>query len=107
MSRYMPLSFALASFIALASTSDALAHSFVAARFFPATFVLCAHGFVKQRTSSHRSIRCDHSARFSAEGKSLYCGSILCMMRSRWIKICPMAAATCIPMTTSKDHSMI
>src|SRR6202035_5974439 len=37
MSRYMPLSFALASFIALASTSDALAHCFVGARFFPAT----------------------------------------------------------------------
>src|SRR3984957_3392511 len=37
MSRYMPLSFALASFIALASTSDAFAHCFVGARFFPAT----------------------------------------------------------------------
>jgi hypothetical protein len=37
MSRYMPLSFALASFVALASTSDALAHCFVGARFFPAT----------------------------------------------------------------------
>ena len=37
MSPYMPLSFALASFIALASTSDALAHCFVGARFFPAT----------------------------------------------------------------------
>ena len=37
MSRYMSLSFALASFIALASTSDALAHCFVGARFFPAT----------------------------------------------------------------------
>jgi hypothetical protein len=37
MSRYMPLSFALASFIALASTSDALAHCFVGTRFFPAT----------------------------------------------------------------------
>src|SRR3984893_6699051 len=37
MARYIPLSFALASFIALASTSDALAHCFVGARFFPAT----------------------------------------------------------------------
>src|ERR1700688_1361651 len=37
MSRYMPLSFALASSIALASTSDAFAHCFVGARFFPAT----------------------------------------------------------------------
>src|SRR6202162_6157611 len=37
MSRYMPLSLALASFIALASTSDAFAHCFVGARFFPAT----------------------------------------------------------------------
>jgi hypothetical protein len=33
----MPLSFALASSIALASTSDAFAHCFVGARFFPAT----------------------------------------------------------------------
>src|SRR6185437_13345129 len=37
MPRYIPLSFALASFIALASTSDAFAHCFVGARFFPAT----------------------------------------------------------------------
>jgi hypothetical protein len=37
MSRYTTLSFALASFFALASTSDALAHCFVGARFFPAT----------------------------------------------------------------------
>jgi hypothetical protein len=37
MSRYMSLSFALASFIALASTSNALAHCFVGPRFFPAT----------------------------------------------------------------------
>src|SRR5713226_10441951 len=37
MSRYTTLSFALASFIALASTSNALAHCFVGARFFPAT----------------------------------------------------------------------
>jgi hypothetical protein len=37
MARYIPLSFALASFIALACTSDALAHCFVGARFFPAT----------------------------------------------------------------------
>ena len=37
MSRYMPLSFALASLVALASTSDAFAHCFVGARFFPAT----------------------------------------------------------------------
>src|ERR1700730_17422127 len=37
MARYIPLSFALASFIALASTSDALAHCFVGARFLPAT----------------------------------------------------------------------
>ena len=37
MSRYMPLSFTLASLIALASTSDAFAHCFVGARFFPAT----------------------------------------------------------------------
>ena len=37
MSRYRPLSFALASSIALASTSDAFAHCFVGARFFPAT----------------------------------------------------------------------
>src|SRR5579859_7294840 len=37
MSRYMPLSFTLASLIALASTSDAFAHCYVGARFFPAT----------------------------------------------------------------------
>jgi hypothetical protein len=37
MSRYTTLSFALASFIALASTSNALAHCFVGARFLPAT----------------------------------------------------------------------
>ena len=37
MSRYRSLSFALASFIALASTSNALAHCFVGPRFFPAT----------------------------------------------------------------------
>jgi hypothetical protein len=37
MSRCMSLSFALASFIALASTSNALAHCFVGPRFFPAT----------------------------------------------------------------------
>ena len=37
MSRYMPLLFTLASLIALASTSDAFAHCFVGARFFPAT----------------------------------------------------------------------
>jgi hypothetical protein len=37
MSRYTALSFALASLIALASTSNALAHCFVGARFFPAT----------------------------------------------------------------------
>src|ERR1700675_3944283 len=37
MSRYMPLSFALASLVALAFTSDAFAHCFVGARFFPAT----------------------------------------------------------------------
>jgi hypothetical protein len=37
MSRYTLLSFALASFLALAFTSDALAHCFVGARFFPAT----------------------------------------------------------------------
>jgi hypothetical protein len=37
MSRYTPLSFALASFFALAFTSDAFAHCFVGARFFPAT----------------------------------------------------------------------
>ena len=37
MSRYVSLSFALASFVALASSSDAFAHCFVGARFFPAT----------------------------------------------------------------------
>ncbi len=37
MSRHMSLSFALASLIALASTSNALAHCFVGPRFFPAT----------------------------------------------------------------------
>lgn len=37
MSRHTLLSFALASFIALAFTSDALAHCYVGARFFPAT----------------------------------------------------------------------
>src|SRR3984893_4773565 len=37
MSRYIPLSFALASSVALASSSDAFAHCFVGARFFPAT----------------------------------------------------------------------
>jgi hypothetical protein len=37
MSRYTLLSLALANFIALAFTSDALAHCFVGARFFPAT----------------------------------------------------------------------
>ena len=37
MSRYMTLSFTLASLIALASASDAFAHCFVGARFFPAT----------------------------------------------------------------------
>lgn len=39
MARYIPLSLVLSSFIALASTSDALAHCFVGARFFPATLV--------------------------------------------------------------------
>jgi hypothetical protein len=37
MSRYIALSFGLATFIALMSTSDAFAHCFVGARFFPAT----------------------------------------------------------------------
>jgi hypothetical protein len=37
MSRYVVLSFALASFIALVPGSDAFAHCFVGARFFPAT----------------------------------------------------------------------
>src|ERR1700739_4216859 len=37
MSRYIPLSFALASFVALASSTQAFAHCFVGARFFPAT----------------------------------------------------------------------
>jgi hypothetical protein len=37
MSRHMSFSFALASFIALVSTSNALAHCFVGPRFFPAT----------------------------------------------------------------------
>ena len=37
MSRYISLSFALASFIAVGSTSDAFAHCFVGARFLPAT----------------------------------------------------------------------
>ncbi len=40
MSRYMPLSFALASLIALASSSNASAHCFVGARFFPATLAI-------------------------------------------------------------------
>lgn len=40
MSRYIALSFALASSVALASTSDALAHCFVGARFFPATLAI-------------------------------------------------------------------
>jgi len=40
MSRYIPLSFALSSFIAVASTSDAFAHCFVGARFFPATLAI-------------------------------------------------------------------
>ena len=39
MSRYSPLSFALASAFALAITSEASAHCFVGARFFPATLV--------------------------------------------------------------------
>jgi hypothetical protein len=37
MSRYLPLSFALASLLALWFPADALAHCFVGARFFPAT----------------------------------------------------------------------
>jgi hypothetical protein len=37
MSRYIALSFGLATFVALMSTSDAFAHCFVGARFFPAT----------------------------------------------------------------------
>src|SRR5277367_446209 len=40
MSRCIPLSFVLASFFALASTSDALAHCFVGARFLPATLAI-------------------------------------------------------------------
>ena len=40
MSRYMSLSFALASLIALASSSNASAHCFVGARFFPATLAI-------------------------------------------------------------------
>jgi hypothetical protein len=40
MSRYTLLPFALASFIALAFTSDAFAHCFVGARFFPATLAI-------------------------------------------------------------------
>jgi hypothetical protein len=40
MSRYIAFSSALASFIALASTTDAFAHCFVGARFFPATLAI-------------------------------------------------------------------
>lgn len=40
MSRYIAFGFALASSIALASTSDALAHCVVGARFFPATLAI-------------------------------------------------------------------
>jgi hypothetical protein len=40
MSRYIPLPFVLASFVAVGSTSDAFAHCFVGARFFPATLAI-------------------------------------------------------------------
>jgi hypothetical protein len=40
MSRHIALSFGLATFVALMSTSDAFAHCFVGARFFPATLAI-------------------------------------------------------------------